>query len=150
MALSPRATCWATCCRASAGTGALPRVCYFFCSVSPQLQPVPDLMPPNPVNHAYFSTSLFLRSRSWCVSQGPGLSAVYRGGTEQCITRAISLCCAQHACCMQRCAQRSCTTVGALRRSHSGITRLYQNVRLNGYQILFLSSRAIAQVLQPV
>ncbi|KAK9822450.1 hypothetical protein WJX81_001736 [Elliptochloris bilobata] len=29
--------------------------------------------------------------------------------------------------------------------SHSGITRLYQNVRLNGYQILFLSSRAIAQ-----
>jgi len=30
-------------------------------------------------------------------------------------------------------------------RSHSGITRLYQNVRLNGYQILFLSSRAIAQ-----
>ena len=33
-----------------------------------------------------------------------------------------------------------------VRRSHSGITRLYQNVRLNGYQILFLSSRAIAQV----
>ena len=42
-----------------------------------------------------------------------------------------------------------CTMAIARRRSHSGITRLYQNVRLNGYQILFLSSRAIAQVRSP-
>ena len=30
--------------------------------------------------------------------------------------------------------------------SHMGINRLFTNIRANGYQILFLSSRAIAQV----
>ena len=30
--------------------------------------------------------------------------------------------------------------------SHLGITRLFTNICANGYQILFLSSRAIAQV----
>ena len=31
--------------------------------------------------------------------------------------------------------------------SHAGITRLFSHIRENGYDILFLSSRAIAQVL---
>ena len=30
--------------------------------------------------------------------------------------------------------------------SHAGITRLFSHIRANGYDVLFLSSRAIAQV----
>ena len=55
--------------------------------------------------------------------------------------------CAAHSMVVARQRHIRCTAqpLSVLRRSHSGITRLYQNVRLNGYQILFLSSRAIAQ-----
>ena len=55
--------------------------------------------------------------------------------------------CAAHSMVVVRQRHIHCTaqSLNVLRRSHSGITRLYQNVRLNGYQILFLSSRAIAQ-----
>jgi phosphatidate phosphatase PAH1 len=33
--------------------------------------------------------------------------------------------------------------------SHYGINRLFTNIRANGYEIMFLSSRAIAQVVLP-